>query len=105
MNEDFKARFSELAQKSADIARQQNDLKEEVRRSIQEQIDMFGFTAKDFRFAQTSSPETAGVRKIDPKYRGPAGELWTGRGVKPRWVREALDAGEDIELYRIRSDE
>lgn len=104
MNEDFKARFSELAQKSADIAKQQSELKEEVRRSIQEQIDMFGFTPTDFRFGRTAVSDISVPRKIEPKYRGPAGELWTGRGVKPRWVRDVLANGEDIARYRIKTE-
>lgn len=42
-------------------------------------------------------------RKAKPKYKGPAGELWSGRGGKPHWFREALEAGEDVEaLYRIK---
>lgn len=35
---------------------------------------------------------TAG-KKVAPKYRGPAGEQWTGRGRQPGWVVAALAAG------------
>ena len=40
-------------------------------------------------------------KKIPPKYRGPNGELWTGRGLKPRWLAEALDKGKKIENFLI----
>ena len=36
------------------------------------------------------------------KYRGPNGETWSGgRGRKPAWVQAILDAGGDIEKYRV----
>lgn len=44
---------------------------------------------------------TAG-RKVAPKYRHPeTGETWTGRGMQPRWVREYLEQGGDLESLRI----
>src|SRR6516165_8321542 len=32
-------------------------------------------------------------RKVPPKYRGPSGETWAGRGVKPRWLVAAIKGG------------
>src|SRR3954451_14945502 len=32
-------------------------------------------------------------RKVAPKYRGPNGETWAGRGARPRWLQEALRSG------------
>ena len=32
-------------------------------------------------------------RKVAPKYRGPDGELWAGRGAKPRWLQAAIREG------------
>lgn len=34
--------------------------------------------------------------KVPPKYRGPGGQLWTGRGRQPVWVREALASGHSL---------
>ena len=28
-------------------------------------------------------------RKVPPRYRGPSGETWAGRGAKPRWLAAA----------------
>lgn len=38
-----------------------------------------------------------------PKYRHPEDPTltWTGRGRKPKWIVEALDAGNDLESYAI----
>ena len=30
-------------------------------------------------------------RKVPPKYRGPSGETWAGRGARPRWGGKKLD--------------
>lgn len=49
-----------------------------------------------------SSP-VAKVRRVEPKYRNPStGETWTGRGLKPRWLSEALAAGKSIEEFLIQ---
>jgi len=32
-------------------------------------------------------------RKVAPKYRGPNGETWAGRGARPRWMQEAIKQG------------
>ena len=38
-------------------------------------------------------------KKVPPKYRSPSGETWAGRGVKPRWMVEALKKGKKIEQF------
>lgn len=39
-------------------------------------------------------------RKCEPKYRGPNGETWSGRGKLPKFIR---DSGQDKEAFRIVS--
>jgi DNA-binding protein H-NS len=37
-----------------------------------------------------------------PKYRNPTtGETWAGRGMQPRWMRQAIEAGHLAEDFRI----
>ncbi len=36
-------------------------------------------------------------RKVPPKYRGPSGETWAGRGARPRWLVAAIKGGKKIE--------
>ena len=33
-------------------------------------------------------------RKVPPKYRGPSGETWAGRGARPRWLVAAQTPAE-----------
>jgi DNA-binding protein H-NS len=39
--------------------------------------------------------------KVAPKYRGPDGETWAGRGAKPRWLAALLKEGHSIEQFLI----
>jgi DNA-binding protein H-NS len=40
-------------------------------------------------------------RKVPPKYRGPSGETWAGRGAKPRWLAAAIKGGKKIDDFLI----
>lgn len=40
-------------------------------------------------------------RKVAPKYKGPGGELWAGRGATPRWMAEAVKGGAKKEDFAI----
>ncbi|MBP7661017.1 MAG: H-NS histone family protein [Burkholderiaceae bacterium] len=44
---------------------------------------------------------TAG-KKVAPKYRGPAGDLWTGRGRQPSWVVAEIAAGRTLDDLLIK---
>ncbi len=45
------------------------------------------------------------VRKVRPdllpKYKGPNGELWSGRGRKPNWLTAAIDGGATLEQFAV----
>jgi DNA-binding protein H-NS len=40
-------------------------------------------------------------RKVPAKYKGPSGELWAGRGAKPRWLVAAIKEGKKAEDFLI----
>src|ERR1700746_2976116 len=40
-------------------------------------------------------------KKVPPKYRGPSGETWAGRGARPRWLVEALKRGKKVDDFLI----
>ena len=42
--------------------------------------------------------------KTTPKYRGPGGKTWAGRGARPRWLSNALDAGRSLDEFLIVED-
>jgi DNA-binding protein H-NS len=41
--------------------------------------------------------------KVAPKYRGPEGETWAGRGATPRWLTALMKQGHTIEEFSIAS--
>jgi DNA-binding protein H-NS len=40
-------------------------------------------------------------KKVPPKYRGPAGETWAGRGARPRWLVAAIKGGKKLDHFLI----
>ena len=39
--------------------------------------------------------------KVAPKYRGPDGDTWAGRGATPRWLKAAIKEGKMLEDFLI----
>jgi DNA-binding protein H-NS len=42
-------------------------------------------------------------KRATPKYKGPNGETWAGRGARPRWLTGAIQAGKKLEDFLINS--
>jgi DNA-binding protein H-NS len=40
-------------------------------------------------------------RRVPPKYRGPSGETWAGRGARPRWLVAAIKGGKKLDDFLI----
>jgi DNA-binding protein H-NS len=41
-------------------------------------------------------------RTVAPKYRGPDGDTWAGRGARPRWLTALLKEGRKLEEFAIQ---
>ncbi len=60
-----------------------------------------GLTAADL-VAKPPAKVGATGKKVAPKYRDPvSGATWTGRGLKPKWLQAALDAGKSVTDFAI----
>lgn len=57
--------------------------------------------ATEFAKAPTRRSAAKG-KKVEPKYSGPAGETWTGRGLPPRWLAALEAEGKKRENYLIK---
>ncbi len=44
---------------------------------------------------------TGGSKSIAPKFRGPNGETWSGRGIPPKWLTALEATGRNREEFRI----
>jgi DNA-binding protein H-NS len=76
---------------------------EKRRAELQKQLErmdlLHGETAARRRGGRRKS--TLKGRKVPPKYRGPSGETWAGRGARPRWLVAAIKGGKKIENFLI----
>ena len=43
-------------------------------------------------------------RKVPPRYRGPDGETWAGRGAQPQWLTALLKEGHSLENFPSRKE-
>jgi DNA-binding protein H-NS len=70
---------------------------------IREAIGVYGITAAELFGASHGAPlrksATVGKRKALARYSDGNGNEWSGRGPRPRWLREALEAGKSLEDY------
>jgi DNA-binding protein H-NS len=53
------------------------------------------------RRAGRRGPSAMKGRKVPPKYRGPGGETWAGRGARPRWLAALIKQGRKLEEFAI----
>ncbi len=85
---------------------------------IREKMQAFGITAKDLQTAKTSKKvavqlpakkraaanvKKAAVSSVAAKYRGPEGQTWSGRGLKPRWMAALIAQGHTKEEFAIEA--
>jgi len=68
--------------------------------SLRNELDrLTGSSALDGRKA----PKARRLRSA-PKYRGPNGKTWAGRGARPRWLSNALEEGRTLDEFLITPD-
>jgi len=85
---------------------------------IKEAIAVYGLTARDLGFGTSNgvgrdSGRKQGVRKVRAKgaakakatravrFRDETGNVWVGRGPRPKWLRDALAAGKRLEDFAV----
>lgn len=87
---------------------------DEVIDRIRQAIDHYGLTAVDLGLGRTAAvarkkkAAAAGRGKAAPKaspvaYRNEAGQTWAGRGKRPQWLRDALEAGHTLDQFRVNA--
>lgn len=107
------ATIDELIKQRAEIERQIQQLKDSSRNeaiaTIRQLMADNNLTAEDISSARSVSKKTTGGSatkgsSVAPKYQDPAtGKTWTGRGLKPKWVQEALQNGKSLEDLTIKA--
>ncbi len=59
--------------------------------------------AKDKAPSRRAGKKAAGASTVAPKYQGPNGETWTGRGLMPRWMAALVAEGKSKEDFAIKA--
>ena len=106
---DFSAySFSELAQIKKGIedemhSRQAREV-EDLRAKVAEAAQTLGMSVEEiFGLSHSTKRMTKHPRgKQPPRYRGPNGEEWSGRGPSPRWMKPFLAKGKTKEDFLIK---
>ncbi|MFS8975902.1 H-NS family nucleoid-associated regulatory protein [Cupriavidus necator] len=76
----------------------------EAIRWIQAQMADYGLTMEELEAAGCFDPTPAPPQPPTPRpvcYRNAAGQSWDGQGEMPDWLRRAVNAGQNVEFFRI----
>lgn len=102
------ATVAELLEQRAALEKQIAEAQREERASAIAQVralmSQYGLSAADLagRAAGPKAPRVKGGSTVAPKYRDPAtGKTWSGRGLKPTWLRTALADGKNLGDFAI----
>ena len=100
--------LSELLAKKAELEQQIIDIQREERASAIEQVKSLmaqhGLTLADLGTRSATPPATKAKAggKVPAKYRDPAtGQTWSGRGLHPKWMKQALADGAKLTDFAI----
>lgn len=94
-----------LAQKEAldrEIENTKKQARSEAIAKVRELMAEFGLTSKDLGTKAGKKGSTRSGAKVAVKYRDAAtGNSWSGRGLRPNWLKAALAAGRKIEDFAV----
>ena len=74
------------------------------RATLEKQLEAMGSSIASLgrgKIARSGRGSTLKGKKVAPKYRGPDGETWAGRGATPRWLKAAIKEGKELESFLI----
>ena len=113
---DIQLQIEKLQKQASEIKDREFD---KTVQDIRDKMKAFGITVKDLQLvpagrkgrgksAVKAKVKVAGAKKskvagavVAAKYRGPNGELWSGRGLTPRWLSALLAQGKTKQDFAI----
>jgi DNA-binding protein H-NS len=79
---------------SAKVAAERKELQSKL-----DKLDQFGGAGRGGAKSGRSHPLKGG--KVAPRYRGPEGETWSGRGLRPKWLTALIEQGRELEEFAL----
>ena len=113
------SKLLELQSQIAKLQQQADDIRTKEFQStvleIREKMTAFGITLKDLQthkgrpkigpkgIARSLDRRKSKLAKVPvpSKYRGPNGEVWSGRGLMPKWMTALIAAGQNKDSFLI----
>ena len=99
---DLMAQKAAIEQKIADAQREE---KSSAVAQVKALMAQHGLSIADLSARAPAAPKSGGRKpsgKVAPKFRDPAtGNTWTGRGLKPNWLKNALANGKSLQDFAI----
>lgn len=95
--------LAELKKLQKDVTKAIESFEDRQRKAVLAELDALA-RERGFTIEQVVGMAPASSRKpVAPKYANPAdpSQTWSGRGRKPKWVVEALDAGKSLDDLAI----
>ncbi|OYW53635.1 MAG: hypothetical protein B7Y80_15145 [Hyphomicrobium sp. 32-62-53] len=91
------------AKKSAHVGQVRAQIHAQLEKAGLSVAEVLGHAAPSFAPASLKRGPSKGS-KVAAKFRNPKKpeQTWSGRGLKPRWLQEALDRGQKLETFRIK---
>src|SRR5262249_19152824 len=83
-----------------DLRKRVEEMLLEHRAELQKQLEKMDASVGGRRVVRGGRSVLKG-RKVPPKYRGPSGETWAGRGARPRWLVAAIKGGKKLDDFLI----
>ena len=85
-----------------DLRKRVDEMLSERRAELQQQLERMEAIAVvgRLRIVRGGRSVLKGM-KVPPKYRGPSGETWAGRGARPRWLVAAIKGGKKLDDFLI----
>lgn len=106
------ATYLELKAQADALLKQAEELRQSetaaVIADIKDKMAQYGLTARDLGLSSgASSTSTSRKKRTDAgsplpaKYKDGNGNSWSGRGIKPKWLQEAIAKGKKIEQFAV----
>jgi len=82
----------------------QEEARTSARVAIEQQLQRSGLSLGDLFPELVPGRKRTQGEPVPPKFQGPNGELWTGRGHEPRWLQALVAEGRNKEEFLIAKD-
>jgi DNA-binding protein H-NS len=85
-----------------DLRKRVDEMLHQHRAKLQQQVERItAFAVVGGRRVVGGGGSALRGKKVPPKYRGPSGETWAGRGGRPRWLVAAIKGGKKLDDFLI----